>query len=213
MVGVKKNGIWIRGDAETKVTHAHCPASELPAFECKTPGVVGIWPRDIATLERAVSHTDPDTVTVALNDDQLTIEANGFGGTVPSMPQVAESPRYHRIADYDLPSFHESHTAEADVADWRFEAFLDSSCRGSDATLTMTTTGVTIKSERTEEHWEWSDCTGTGETTYRVAEVHEVYERCCPSTTPMFSWADDEPLAMVAESDGWTVGCYVISKK
>ncbi|ELY77405.1 hypothetical protein C487_09663, partial [Natrinema pallidum DSM 3751] len=54
------------------------------------------------------------------------MEANTFGGTVPTVIPKRDAGRHQRIADLDLRTIHDQHTAEAHITDWKFEDFLDS---------------------------------------------------------------------------------------
>ncbi|GAB7121246.1 hypothetical protein JCM9743_37180 [Natrinema sp. JCM 9743] len=140
------------------------------------------------------------------------MEANTFGGTVPTVIPKRDAGRHQRIADLDLRTIHDQHTAEAHITDWKFEDFLDSKADSSDAKLTLTPERASVISSYRDSHWSWKESTGSGKATYRGQEFLEVFDRFyLLDTTPHFTWGDDETMAMIFRCDEWQTIGYVIS--
>ncbi|WP_222912662.1 transposase [Natrinema sp. SYSU A 869] len=210
ILGVNESGIWIRSNVYRQATHAHCPADAVPEFECSTAGAVAVHPSHLTTLRFATLATDPEHVVVSLDDDRITMEANEYGGTVPTVVPDREDGQHQRLADFDLSTIHDRHTAEARVVDWKFEDFLDLKADSPDSLLTLTPDRVDIMSSFGDAHWHWKDSSGSGEATYRGQELLEVFDQLYPfETTPRFAWSDDETVAMRVRCDGWLAIGYV----
>jgi len=139
------------------------------------------------------------------------MEANGFGGTVPTVIPVRDTGQHQRIADFAFRSIHAQHTAEAHITDWRFEDFLDWKADYPDAKVTLTPDGASVTDSSGDAHWTWNESTGSGEATYRGQEFLDVFDQFyLGASTTRFAWGDDETVAMIFRGDSWHMIGYVI---
>lgn len=211
ILGVNDAGVWIRSEAYRQGAHAHCPAEAFPTFECSTAGAVAVYPSCISTLRFATLSTDPECVSVSLDGEQLTLEANGLGGTVPAVIPERDAGRHQNLAELDLCAIHDKHTAEADVDDWKFEDFLDCEAGYPDTEISLTPDRASVTAPFGDAHWSWNESGGAGKATYRGQEFLDVFDQFHSiESTPRFTWGDDETVAMVFRRDDWTAIGYVI---
>ncbi|MFA9427095.1 hypothetical protein [Natronorubrum sp. A-ect3] len=210
ILGVTDAGVWIRSVADRQGTHAHCPAEAFPEFECSTAGAVAVYPSQVATLQSATLSTDPGHVSVSLHGERMTMEANRFGGTVPTVIPGRDAGWHQKIADLDFRSIHDRHTADARVVDSQFEDFLDWEADYPETEITLTPDGASIMTAFGDAHWPWAENAGSGEATYRGREFLKVFDQFYPvESTPRFAWGDDETVAMIFRRDGWLTIGYV----
>ncbi|ELY39824.1 hypothetical protein [Natronorubrum tibetense] len=211
ILGVNDDGVWIRSGTYRQGAHAHCPAEAFPEFECSTAGAVTVNPSYISTLRSATLSTDSERVSVSLEGDRLTLEANGFGGTVPTVIPERDGSRQQEIAEFDLRAIHDRHTAEADIDDWQFEDFLNWEADYPETEITLTPDGASITTPAGDSHWSWNESAGSRKATYCGQEFLDVFDQFYPvESTPCFTWGDDETGAMIFRRDDWTAIGYVI---
>jgi len=211
VLGVDDTGVWVRSEACRQGTHAHCPAEDFPEFECSTAGAVAVFPSNLSTLRFATLSTDSERVSVSLDGDRLTMEANEFGGTVPTVVPGRNAGQHQNIANVNLRAIHDRHTAGARVVDWQFEDFLDWEADYPDAEVTLTPDGASVATPSGDAHWSWEEGTGSGEATCRGRELLEMFDQFHSiESTPRFAWGDDETVAMIFRRGGWFTIGYVL---
>ncbi|MFA9427020.1 hypothetical protein [Natronorubrum sp. A-ect3] len=211
ILGVNDAGVWIRSEADRQGTHAHCPADAFPEFECSTAGAVAVYPSHLSTLQFATLSTDAEHVSVSFHGERMTMEANEFGGTVPTTIPSQHAGRHQKIADLDLRATHDRHTADIHVVDSQFEDFLDREADSPETEITLTPDRASITTPFGDTHWSWNESAGSGEATYRGREFLEVFDQFYPvESTPRFAWGDDETVAMIFRRDSWLIIGYVI---
>ncbi|GAB7121185.1 TFIIB-type zinc ribbon-containing protein [Natrinema pallidum] len=211
ILAVTNTGVWLRSEAIRQGTHAYCPAEAFPEFECSTAGAVAVYPSSVSTLQFATLSADAEQISVSLHGEQLTMEANGFGGTVPTVLPQRDAGRHQNIANLDLREIHDQHAAEAHVTDWQFEDFLDSKAYAPDSELTLTPDKLSVTTPGSNAQWRWNESAGSGEATYRGREFREVFNQLYTiESTPRFTWGNNETVAMIFRGDGWLAIGYVI---
>ena len=210
VLALDDTGIRIRSEDGRKGVSAFCPAGSLPSFDCPTPLQRAVTASDLHTLLKVSNQAPPDRVALAIDDNQMTVTAGEFGGTIPVSTLGSQ---HHRLATYDFSALHDEHTASATVDD-HFRTDVDRYGMNEELGLTIDAETQTIHLEtpRGETIHELEDTHGSGQITLKLADVRQLYQRFeLHDASPTFSWGENSTLALQFQPADWTICCYIQS--